>query len=83
MEDVKVRNNSDVNLYTNETLKDLDRRIKRLEKQERKRKTKELEQALSQLRYMKMNEEEREAFSILEHYAFLGCTGKPKPYSER
>ena len=40
MEDVKVRNNSDVNLYTNETLKDLDRRIKRLEKQERKKKLK-------------------------------------------
>lgn len=56
----------DVNIYTNSTLRELDKRIKRLEQIEQKRKKDDIVWALNQFRYKEKTEDERKAFCIIE-----------------
>ena len=56
----------DVNIYTNSTLRKLDKRVTRLEQKEQNKEKDKLEWALNQFRYKKKTEDERKAFCIIE-----------------
>lgn len=55
-----------VNIYTNTTLKELDKRIKKLEQIEQNKEKDRINWALNQFRYKKKTEDERKAFCIIE-----------------